>query len=148
MGEAHPVEAVIRPLDRAGDLGWVVMTHGELYDTEFGWDTSFEALVARIVADYAAGHDPGREAAWIAEIDGQAADPARGPAGTGPRPGGSAGGYLPGVRATPGTRGYGCGPTTHWPRPGAFICSGASSSRGSGLISETVSTGGAYDLLQ
>jgi len=70
MGEAHPVEAVIRPLDRAGDLGWVVMTHGELYDTEFGWDTSFEALVARIVADYAAGHDPGREAAWIAEIDG------------------------------------------------------------------------------
>jgi len=70
MGEAHPVEAVIRPLDRAGDLGWVVMAHGELYDTEFGWDTSFEALVARIVADYAAGHDPGREAAWIAELDG------------------------------------------------------------------------------
>jgi len=70
MGEAHPVEAVIRPLDRAGDPGWVVMTHGELYDTEFGWDTSFEALVARIVADYANGHDPGREAAWIAELDG------------------------------------------------------------------------------
>jgi GNAT superfamily N-acetyltransferase len=47
------------------------MAHGELYSDEFGWDTSFEALVARIVADYAADHDPAREAARIAEIDGQ-----------------------------------------------------------------------------
>jgi GNAT superfamily N-acetyltransferase len=61
----------IRPLGAAGDLGWVVMAHGEIYATEFGWDTSFEALVARIVADYAAQHDPAREAAWIAELDGR-----------------------------------------------------------------------------
>jgi GNAT superfamily N-acetyltransferase len=47
------------------------MAHGEIYAAEFGWDTSFEALVARIVADYAAGHDPAREAAWIAELDGR-----------------------------------------------------------------------------
>ena len=31
----------------------------------------FEALVAQIVAAYAAGHDPAREAAWIAELDGR-----------------------------------------------------------------------------
>ena len=47
------------------------MAHGEVYAREFGWDGSFEALVARIVADYAADHDPAREAAWIAEVDGR-----------------------------------------------------------------------------
>jgi len=57
----------IRPAGRPGDLGWMVQAHGELYADEFDWDTSFEALVARIVADYAAEHDPEREAAWIAE---------------------------------------------------------------------------------
>lgn len=63
--------AQIRPLGTAGDLGWVVMAHGEIYAAEFGWDTSFEVLVAKIVADYAANHDSAREAAWIAEVDGR-----------------------------------------------------------------------------
>lgn len=64
---------VVRPADRPGDLGWVVMAHGEVYDQQFGWNTDFEALVAQIVADYATGHDTRREAAWIAEVDGERA---------------------------------------------------------------------------
>ena len=64
---------MIRELGQPGDLGWVVLAHGELYAAEWGWGASFEGLVARIVADYAAAHDPEREAAWIAEVDGRRA---------------------------------------------------------------------------
>jgi DNA-binding MarR family transcriptional regulator/GNAT superfamily N-acetyltransferase len=55
---------------RPGDLGWVVQRNAAVYAEEFGWDASYEALVAGIVADYAAHRDPEAEAAWIAEVDG------------------------------------------------------------------------------
>ena len=71
MTATAPARASIRRLGRPGDLGWVVMAHGELYNAEFGWNSEFEALVARIVADFATHHDPAREAAWIAEVDGR-----------------------------------------------------------------------------
>jgi GNAT superfamily N-acetyltransferase len=54
----------------AGDLGWIVERHGALYAREYAWNEEFEALVAKIVADYAQHHDPKREAVWIAEVDG------------------------------------------------------------------------------
>jgi GNAT superfamily N-acetyltransferase len=63
-------EVNVRPLGQPGDLGWVVMTHGESYHRELGLDTSFEALVAQIVADYANERVPGPQQAWIAEVDG------------------------------------------------------------------------------
>lgn len=61
---------VLRPF-AAGDYGWVVHRHGVLYAQEYGWDETFEALVARIVADYIDRHDPRHENAWIAESDGE-----------------------------------------------------------------------------
>lgn len=61
----------IRELGRPGDLGWVVMAHGELYVEEFGWDTTFEGMCARIVADYAAQAGSAGSAAWIAELGGE-----------------------------------------------------------------------------
>jgi uncharacterized protein YciI/GNAT superfamily N-acetyltransferase len=56
-----------------GDYGWVVSRHGALYWQDYGWDETFEALVARIVGEYAARNDPTREHAWIAEVGGERA---------------------------------------------------------------------------
>jgi GNAT superfamily N-acetyltransferase len=53
-----------------GDYGWVVERDGYLYHQEYRWDSSYEALVARIVADYLDSRDLKRENAWIAETRG------------------------------------------------------------------------------
>jgi DNA-binding MarR family transcriptional regulator/GNAT superfamily N-acetyltransferase len=66
-GAAH----IVLREPRAGDLGWVVQRHGELYAAEYGWNEDFEALVARIVAKFAEHRDRARERAWIAEQDGE-----------------------------------------------------------------------------
>jgi DNA-binding MarR family transcriptional regulator/GNAT superfamily N-acetyltransferase len=72
LDEDQPSDgAIVLRAPEPGDYGWIVQRHGALYADEYGWDESFEALVARIVADYAEHHDPKREAAWIAEIDGE-----------------------------------------------------------------------------
>ncbi|MCX7321501.1 MAG: helix-turn-helix domain-containing GNAT family N-acetyltransferase [Hyphomicrobiales bacterium] len=55
---------------RPGDMGWVVQSHGALYAAEYGYDSSFEGLVADIVAKYLAAFAPSRERCWIAEMDG------------------------------------------------------------------------------
>lgn len=68
-GESAAPTIAVRNL-RPGDLGWVVGRHGAIYADQFGWNSDFEGLVARIVADYHANHQPGFEDAWIAEVDG------------------------------------------------------------------------------
>lgn len=55
---------------QAGDIGWVISRHGALYAEQFGWDIRFEALVARIGADFIDEFQPDCERAWIVERDG------------------------------------------------------------------------------
>jgi len=56
---------------RPGDMGWVVQSHGVLYASEYGFDASFEALVAEIAAKFITSFDAARERCWIADIDGR-----------------------------------------------------------------------------
>jgi DNA-binding MarR family transcriptional regulator/N-acetylglutamate synthase-like GNAT family acetyltransferase len=63
-----PALVVVRDRE-PGDLGWIVERHGVLYAREYGWDATFELLVARIMGAF----DPARDRAWIAELDGRRA---------------------------------------------------------------------------
>jgi DNA-binding MarR family transcriptional regulator/N-acetylglutamate synthase-like GNAT family acetyltransferase len=56
---------------RPGDMGWVVQSNGALYAHEYGWDETYEALVAQIVADFLKTYDGKKERCWIAEKDGE-----------------------------------------------------------------------------
>jgi len=58
---------------RPGDMGWIVQRHAELYHASHGWDESFEAMVADIVATFVEKYDPTCERSWIAEVDGRRA---------------------------------------------------------------------------
>ena len=67
--------SVPRPLailrdPRPGDMGWVVQSHGALYAREYGFDASFEGLVAEIAGKFLTSFDASRERCWIAELDG------------------------------------------------------------------------------
>jgi len=64
-----PPPAILRD-PRPGDMGWVVQSHGAFYAGEYGFDASFEALVAEIAAKFLTSFDASRERCWIAELDG------------------------------------------------------------------------------
>ena len=72
LGDRAPAVAapyLLRPHE-PGDMGWVVQQHGATYAREWGYNAEFEALVARIVADFLDQYDAARERCWIAERDG------------------------------------------------------------------------------
>lgn len=61
---------LLRP-QQPGDMGWIVHRQAILYAEEYGWDDTYEALAAEIVAQFIRNYDAKRERAWVAEKDGE-----------------------------------------------------------------------------
>jgi DNA-binding MarR family transcriptional regulator/N-acetylglutamate synthase-like GNAT family acetyltransferase len=72
LGGSVRAELRLRDLE-PGDLGWAISANGRVYAAEYGWDATFEGLVAEILGAFAREHDPARERGWIAELGGRRA---------------------------------------------------------------------------
>ena len=73
LGDAPADRTFVLRDPEPGDLGHVVAAQARLYAEEYGWDWTFEGLVAGITADYVRDHDPASDRCWIAEVEGQIA---------------------------------------------------------------------------
>lgn len=60
----------LRP-HQPGDMGWIIRRQTQLYASEFGWDGSFEAMLADIGGKFIAQFDPKSDNCWIAERNGE-----------------------------------------------------------------------------
>ena len=63
--------ALVLRRHQPGDIGWIIHRQGKLYAGEYGWDETYEGLVAEILAAFVKNFDARRERAWIAEMDGE-----------------------------------------------------------------------------
>jgi DNA-binding MarR family transcriptional regulator/GNAT superfamily N-acetyltransferase len=109
LGDLPEGPAILRDL-RPGDIGWITHRQGLLYASEYGFDLTFEALVAEILAAFVRDFDPARAGAWIAEQGGEVVGSvflAPACAGAGPAP--ETVGKLRLLYVEPSARGQGLG---------------------------------------
>ena len=76
LGSDEPAPAPNRPAYtlrnlKPGDIGWITHRQEVLYNTEYGWNEEFEALIAGIMSRFVLNFDSAMERCWIAERDGE-----------------------------------------------------------------------------
>lgn len=71
LGDAPDDRVVVLRDALPGDLGWIIHRQAVLYAREYGWDRSFETLVAGIVGQFDEPAAPGRQRCWVAEREGE-----------------------------------------------------------------------------
>lgn len=67
----HPedkVPYILRP-PQSGDYGWIIHRQAVLYLQEYGFDETFEALIAGILSEFIRNFDSQFERGWIAECN-------------------------------------------------------------------------------
>jgi len=69
--DSKPPTSYLLRFNSPGDIGWIIHRHGVVYSEEYGFDETFEALVAEILVQFIRKNDPKRECIWIAEQDGE-----------------------------------------------------------------------------
>jgi DNA-binding MarR family transcriptional regulator/GNAT superfamily N-acetyltransferase len=73
LGDGAPERGFVLRDPVPGDMGAIIAGQARLYAQEYGWDWTFEALVAEIAAQFVRDFDPVREKCWVAEVDGRVA---------------------------------------------------------------------------
>jgi len=62
---------MVRNYFKPGDIGSVTQLHGMVYAKEYGYDQTFEAYVAKGLAEFVHSFDPENERFWLVEMTGQ-----------------------------------------------------------------------------
>lgn len=62
---------VVRDYLKPGDIGYLTYLHGIVYAKEYGYDQTFEAYVAKGLAEFVQSFNPNKDGVWLAEINGQ-----------------------------------------------------------------------------
>ena len=73
LGAPDPAEPIILRSHQVGELGWLIHRQALLYHLEYGWNAEFEALIAKLYADYEASAATPPKNLWVAEMAGQVA---------------------------------------------------------------------------
>lgn len=66
-GAEPRVPYLLRPL-QVGDVGWIAHRQGLIYAQDYGWDETYEVLVAEILVAFVRNFDPKWERSWLSLI--------------------------------------------------------------------------------